>query len=167
MDVIDQLGVALGLASLAGLNLYLTVFATGLALHFNLLELASRFHALEVLSHPLVVSVSGALFFVEFFADKVPWVDSLWDSVHTLIRPVGAVLVALPALGQADPALQVIGALLAGGLAATTHATKASTRLLINASPEPVSNSVASVGSSIRDPDIRIRSLKRTRCGLV
>lgn len=145
MDVIEQLGVALGLASLAGLNLYLTVLVTGLAMRLDLLELADRFHALAALEHPMVLATSGTLFLLEFFADKVPWVDSLWDSIHTIIRPTGAVLIAIPALGQVDPALQVVGALLAGGVAATTHATKASTRLLINTSPEPVSNTAASV----------------------
>ncbi len=145
MGVLEQLGVALGLAGLAGINLYLTVLVTGLAIRLDLLELAGRFHSLEVLGHPAVVATSGTLFLLEFFADKIPWVDSLWDSVHTIIRPTGAVLIAIPALGQVDPALQVVGALLAGGLAATTHATKASTRLLINTSPEPISNATASV----------------------
>lgn len=145
MDVIEQLGVALGLASLAGLNLYLTVLVTGLAIRLDFLELTERFLSLAVLEHPMVLSTAGTLFLLEFFADKVPWVDSLWDSVHTIIRPTGAVLIAIPALGQVDPALQVVGALLAGGIAATTHATKATTRLLINTSPEPVSNVTASV----------------------
>jgi len=145
MDVIEQLGVALGLASLAGLNLYLTVLVTGLALRLDFVALADRFHCLSLLEHPLILATSATLFLLEFFADKVPWVDSLWDSLHTIIRPAGAVLVALPALGEADPVLQVVGALLAGGVAATTHATKASARLLINTSPEPVSNTVASV----------------------
>lgn len=145
MDVIEQLGVALGLASLAGLNLYLTVLVTGLAIRLDFLELTERFLSLAVLEHPMVLSTAGTLFLLEFFADKVPWVDSLWDSVHTIIRPTGAVLIAIPALGQVDPALQMVGALLAGGIAATTHATKATTRLLINTSPEPVSNVTASV----------------------
>jgi len=145
MELLEQLGVALGLASLAGLNLYLTVLATGAAVHFNLLQLGERFVGLEAIGHPAVLAVAGALFLVEFFADKIPWVDSLWDSLHTVIRPVGGILIGLPALGQVEPSLQIVGALLAGGVAATTHATKASTRLVINTSPEPVSNTVASV----------------------
>jgi len=145
MDILEQLGLALGLAGLAGLNLYLTVFVVGLAVRFDFLSLADRFAAMEVLGTPIVLGVAGSLFLVEFFADKVPWVDTFWDTAHTFIRPVGGLLVALPALGNVDPALQVIGALLGGGIAATTHATKASTRVLINTSPEPVSNVTASV----------------------
>jgi hypothetical protein len=145
MDVIETLGVAFGLASLAGINLYLTVLVTGLVLRFELVELAERLQVLSALEHPAVLITSGMLFFVEFFADKIPMVDSLWDGVHTLIRPAGGLLLAAASLGEADPALQIVGALLGGGMAATTHATKATTRMLINTSPEPVSNTVASV----------------------
>lgn len=145
MDVIETLGVAFGVASLAGINLYLTVLVTGLVLRFELVELAERLQVLSALEHPAVLITSGMLFFVEFFADKIPMVDSLWDGVHTLIRPAGGLLLAAASLGEADPALQIVGALLGGGMAATTHATKATTRMLINTSPEPVSNTVASV----------------------
>lgn len=145
MEILQHLGLALGLASLAGVNLYLTVFITGLAIRFDFLQLATRHAELEVLGHPAVLTVAFVLFLLEFFADKIPWVDSLWDSVHTVVRPAGAVLIALPALGQLDPAVEVIGALLAGIAAATTHGAKASTRLIVNASPEPASNVAVSV----------------------
>jgi len=81
MEILEQLGLALGLASLAGVNLYLTVLLSGVLVHFNLLHLADKYQDLAALGHPWVIAVAGALFLVEFFADKVPWVDSLWDSV--------------------------------------------------------------------------------------
>ncbi len=140
MHILDQLGLALGLATLAGVNLYLTVFLTGILVRFDLLHLAGKYQTLEVLGHPVVLAVAGLLFFLEFFADKIPWVDSLWDSVHTVIRPVGGTLLALQVLGEMPPYMQVLAGLLAGGAALTTHSAKAGTRLLINHSPEPFSN---------------------------
>ena len=140
MHILEQLGLALGLASLAGVNLYLTVFLTGLLVRFDLLHLADKYQTLDALGHPAVLGVAGVLFALEFFADKIPWVDSLWDSVHTIIRPVGGTMLALQALGDMPPHLQVMAGLLAGGAALTTHSAKAGTRLLINHSPEPFSN---------------------------
>ena len=140
MQILEQLGVALGLASLAGVNLYLTVLITGLAIRFDWVHLADRYHSLDALGHPAVIGVAAVLFAMQFFADKIPWVDSLWDSVHTIIRPVGATMIALQALGQMPAYMQVVAALCAGGAALTTHGAKAGTRLLINHSPEPVSN---------------------------
>ncbi len=149
MQVLDQLGVALGLATLAGVNLYLTVLLTGLAIRFNFLDLAAHYQNLEMLGHPIVLAVAGVLFVVEFVADKVPWVDSLWDTVHTLIRPVGGVLLSIQALGEMEPYMQVVAGLLAGGAALTTHSAKAGTRLLINHSPEPASNVTMSVTEDV------------------
>ena len=128
------------MASLAGLNLYLTVLITGLAIRFDWVHLADRYQHLDVLGHPGVLAVAAVLFLLEFFADKVPWVDSLWDSVHTIIRPIGGTLLAIQALGDMPPYVQVAAALMAGGAALTTHGAKAGTRLLINHSPEPVTN---------------------------
>jgi Domain of unknown function (DUF4126) len=145
MQLLDQLGVALGLATLAGLNLYLTVLIAGLAVRFHWIELSGAYENLAVLANPWVMGVAGALFLIEFFADKVPWVDSTWDAVHTFVRPAGGIFLALAVLGHMDPTMTVVAALLAGGAALATHGTKASTRLLLNASPEPVSNSVASL----------------------
>ncbi len=140
MEILAQLGVALGLASLAGVNLYLTVLLTGLAIRFDWVHLATQYQSLDVLAHPVVLIVAGLLFLLQFFADKIPWVDSLWDSVHTIIRPVGGTLLALQALGTMPGYVIVAAALLAGGAALTTHSAKAGTRLLINQSPEPVTN---------------------------
>jgi len=140
MSFLEQLGVALGLASLAGLNLYLTVLLTGLAIRFNLLQVAAEYHNLEALSHPAVLAVAAVLFIMEFVADKVPWLDTLWDTVHTFIRPLGGVVLGLQALGEMPMYMQVAAALVAGGAALTTHGVKASSRLVVNHSPEPVSN---------------------------
>lgn len=144
MDILEQLGVALGFATLAGINLYLTTFLAGLAVRFDWLSLASKYEQLEILADPWIIAVSGVLFAIEFFADKIPWVDSTWDILHTIIRPIGGVLLALAALGELDPTISVIAALLAGGTTLTTHLAKAGGRLFINLSPEPVSNIAAS-----------------------
>ena len=149
MHILEQLGVALGLATLAGVNLYLTVFLTGLAVRFDLLHLSQQHQALEVLGHPVVLIVAGLLFAMEFLADKIPWIDSLWDSVHTFIRPVGGVLLGLQALGEMPLYVQVAAALVAGGAALTTHTAKAGTRLAVNHSPEPVSNITLSVAEDV------------------
>lgn len=144
MEFLEQLGVALGFATLAGINLYLTTFVAGLALRFDWLALASKYEQLEVLADPRVIAVAGVLFALEFFADKIPWIDSTWDVVHTFIRPIGGIFLALAALGQLDPTMSVIAGLLAGGTALTTHLAKAGGRMVINLSPEPVSNIAAS-----------------------
>ncbi len=149
MHILEQLGLALGLASLAGLNLYLTVFLTGLLVRFDALHLAAKYQSLEVLGHDWVLIAAGVLYVIEFCADKVPWLDSLWDSIHTLIRPIGGTLLAMQALGDMPPHIEVIGALLAGGAALTTHSAKAGTRLLANHSPEPVSNIALSITEDI------------------
>jgi len=145
MEILQLLGVAIGLASLAGLNLYLTVFLTGLAVRFDWINLAPEYQRLEVLADPLVLAVSGVLFAMEFFADKFPWVDSAWDAVHTAIRPVGAALLAIMVLGESNPVFNVVVGLLAAWLGFTTHALKSTVRLQANASPEPVSNIALSV----------------------
>lgn len=149
MEILEQLGIALGLASLAGVNLYLTVLITGVALRMDWLQLGSQYQQLDVLGHPWVLAVAGVFFVMEFFADKVPWVDSLWDSVHTVIRPVGGTLLALQALGEMPPYLEVVAALVAGGAALTTHSAKAGSRLLINHSPEPFTNVSMSLAEDV------------------
>ncbi len=145
MEIFEHLGAALGLASLAGINLYLTAFVAGLAIRFNWIDLAAAHENLGVLGNEWVLCVAGILMVVEFFADKIPWLDSGWDAVHTLLRPAGGILLGMAALGEMDPKLLAIGGLLSGGASLTMHGAKAGTRLLVNMSPEPVSNSVASV----------------------
>src|SRR6266542_3749587 len=146
MEKLDLLAVALGLACLAGINLYLTVFATGLAIHFHWITLAPAYQSLEVLGNPVIVTIAGILYFLEFFADKIPWFDSAWDAVHTVIRPIGGALLAIQVLGHPSPAFTVIVALLAGGTSLIAHTAKAATRLATNTSPEPFSNIGLSLG---------------------
>lgn len=149
MDILEQLSVALGFATLAGLNLYLTVFLTGLAIRLDWVVLSEKFENLSVLGSDAVLLASGLFFALEFFSDKIPWVDSLWDAVHTLIRPVGGGLLAIAALGTTDPAFEVIIGLLAGGTTLVTHSFKAGTRVLANTSPEPVSNMALSTTEDV------------------
>jgi len=149
VEKIDLLAVALGLAALAGINLYLTVFATGLAIHFHWITLAQQYQSLEILGDPWIISVAGVLYLLEFFADKIPWVDSIWDAVHTVIRPIGGALLAIQVLGHPNPAFTIIVALLAGGTSLIAHTAKAATRLVSNTSPEPFSNIGLSIGEDI------------------
>lgn len=146
MEKLDLLAVALGLAALAGVNLYLTVFATGLAIHFQWITLAPQYQSLEVLGNPWIISIAGVLYFLEFFADKIPWVDSIWDAVHTVIRPIGGALLAIQVLGHPSPAFAVAVVLLAGSTSLVAHIGKAATRLATNTSPEPFSNIGLSLG---------------------
>jgi hypothetical protein len=149
VDRLNLLGVALGLACLAGVNLYLTVFVTGLAINQHWIVLSPAYQSLEVLGNPVIVTIAGVLYFLEFFADKIPWIDSAWDAVHTVIRPIGGALLAIQVLGHSSPALTVIIALLAGSTSLMTHTAKATSRLAANTSPEPFSNIALSLGEDV------------------
>ena len=149
MGKLDLLGVALGLACLAGINLYLTVFATGLAIHFHWITLAPAYQSLEMLGHPVIITIAGILYVLEFFADKIPWVDSAWDAVHTVIRPIGGALLAIQVLGHPSPAFTVMVGLIGGGTSLVTHTAKSATRLASNTSPEPFSNIALSFGEDV------------------
>jgi hypothetical protein len=140
VDQLNLLGVALGLACLAGVNLYLTVFVTGLAIHQHWVVLAPAYRSLETLGNPVIITIAGIFFFLEFFADKIPWIDSAWDAVHTIIRPIGGALLAVQVLGHSTPTFDVVVALLAGGTSLMTHTAKSASRLVANTSPEPFSN---------------------------
>lgn len=143
MEIIQQLALAGGLSWASGLRLYLTVFAVGMLAKLNVVDLPN---ALTILSNPWVLGVSGALSIIEFLADKIPYVDSAWDSIQTFIRIPAGALLAMGAINTSDPMIATVTALLGGSLAGATHATKAGSRALINTSPEPVSNVVASLG---------------------
>lgn len=145
MTLIDQLGIALGLATLAGLNLYLTVLVAGCAVRFHWIELSGDYGQMAVLANPWILGMAGCLFVIQFVADKIPWVDSFWDVIHTVIRPAGAIFLALAVLGKMDPVAVTAAVLLAGTAALSTHGTKAGIRAFLNLSPEPISNGVASV----------------------
>src|SRR5882724_4181070 len=103
VDRLNLLSVALGLACLAGINLYLTVFVTGLAINLHWIVLSPNYQSLEVLGHPWIITIAGIFYFLEFLADKIPWVDSAWDAVHTVIRPIGGALLATQVLGHTSP----------------------------------------------------------------
>jgi Domain of unknown function (DUF4126) len=143
MDPLQSVALAAGLAWGSGIRLYAVLFLAGLMARLGYVELPP---ALGLLAHPAVLGASGFMFFIEFFADKVPGFDSLWDAAHTFIRiPAGALLAAL-ALADQDPALILAAAILGGTLASAVHLTKAGSRALINTSPEPFSNWTASFG---------------------
>ncbi len=143
MEMISQLALAGGLSWASGLRLYLTVFIVGILAKFGYIPLPD---SLDILSNTAVLSVAGALAVVEFLADKIPYVDSAWDSIQTFIRIPAGALLAMGAINSADPIVATVTALLGGSLAGATHATKAGSRALINTSPEPVSNVAASLG---------------------
>lgn len=146
LDLAGLLALAAGLGWASGLRLYTTLFVVGLAGRLGWVVLPPSLHLLE---HPLVLGAAGVMLMVEFFADKIPLLDSVWDTVHTFIRiPAGAALAAL-VFGGHGVEWQTAMALLGGTLAAGTHLTKAGTRAMINASPEPFTNIATSFGEDV------------------
>src|SRR5467141_1763929 len=143
MNLVETLGLALGAGFSSGLNLYATVATLGLLQRYGVIHLPS---SLQVLSHPWVLGIAIALYLVEFLADKIPYFDTIWDAVHTFIRPPAAALLAYAGAGAAPAEWRWGAALLAGGVALTSHGTKASTRAAVNTSPEPFSNWLLSLG---------------------
>ena len=142
MDILANLGVMLGGSWASGVNLYLTVAGLGIMGRLGILSLPGD---LEVISNPFVIAVAILMYAVEFFADKIPLVDSAWDSVHTFIRPLGGAVLSYMAMADIGPVAQIPAALLSGTVAMDSHLTKATTRAAINTSPEPITNSIASV----------------------
>jgi hypothetical protein len=152
MDTLTMLGSAAGLGFLAGIRLYFTVFALGLCIRLGWFEPSDTLQHLSVLSHTPVLIVSGILLVCEFIADKIPWFDTMWDAVHTFIRPIGAAALGIAALGHVDASTSVMIGLLSGGVAFTGHASKAATRVAVNHSPEPFSNWILSIGEDLLVP---------------
>ena len=146
MELVATLGRALGFSFAAGINLYATVALLGLASRFEWVALPD---SLKIFDNDLVIAAALALYVVEFAADKIPWVDSMWDTVHTFIRPVGGALIAVAALGDASPGVEGLVALLGGSVAAGSHLTKTGARVAVNTSPEPVSNWLLSLGEDL------------------
>ena len=142
MSGLETLGFSIGTAFASGLNVYATVAVLGLLQRFHVIDLPP---SLSVLSHPLVIGIAIALYVVEFVADKVPYVDSIWDVVHTFVRPPAAAIMGYAAFGNVPEAWRLAAGLLAGSIALTSHGTKASARAAINTSPEPFSNWIASL----------------------
>lgn len=139
MNAIQLLGSTLGLGLMSGINLYATVLVVGLGIRLGFIVPHPGLDQLGVLANPIVIAVAAILFVVEFLADKIKWIDSVWDAVHTFIRPLGAALIGAAAIGESSPE-SVVVALLCGGVALSGHSTKAGVRLLVNHSPEPFSN---------------------------
>jgi hypothetical protein len=159
MDLISLIGTAASLSLLSGWRVYLCVLATGIAMHFGWIALPEHLKGLQVLSSPWVIGAAGLGVTAEFLADKVAWIDSLWDAVHTAIRPVGGALLALAVVDANDPTWQVVTLLLGGGAALMGHAAKAGSRAVVNASPEPFSNVVVSTGEDVTTTGLLIAAI--------
>ena len=149
MGLAEILGVAGSISLLSGWRLYLTILATGVAMNFGWLPLPEHLQALQILANPWVMGVAAVGTLAEFLADKIAWVDSIWDSVHSIVRPLGGALLALALVDSADPAWQVIAFILGGGGALISHSAKATTRAVVNISPEPYSNAAVSTGEDV------------------
>jgi hypothetical protein len=157
VDVLTALGRTMGFSFAAGLNLYATVAILGLASRFDWVSLPPQF---KVFDNDIVIGLALVLYVVEFIADKVPWFDSLWDAVHTVIRPIGGAVIAVVTLGDASPTMEGLVALLGGTLAAGSHFTKAGTRAVANASPEPFSNWILSLAEDVFVVGLGVLALK-------
>jgi hypothetical protein len=149
MSAVEIIGIAASASLLAGWRLYLVILATGIAMRTGAVPLPEHLAGLQVLANPWVMGIAGLGAFCEFFADKIMWLDSVWDAVHTLVRPVGGALLALAIVDPGDPAMQVIAFILGGGGALLAHGGKAGARAVVNASPEPVSNVAVSTAEDV------------------
>ena len=149
MGPTELIALAASTSLLAGWRLYLVTFVTGLAMHFGWIDLPDKLQALSVLANPWVIGAAGIGTLAEFFADKIQFVDSLWDSVHAFIRPLGGALLSLAIVDSGSTSWQVVSFLLGGGAAMLAHTGKASARAMVNASPEPYSNIAVSTGEDI------------------
>lgn len=146
MELLGSMGRTMGFSFAAGINLYATVAILGLTSRYGWVTLPPQY---QVFDNNWIIGTALVLYAIEFVADKIPWVDSMWDAVHTVIRPVGGAAIAVATLGEESAATETIVALLGGALAATTHFGKAGTRAMANASPEPFSNWFLSIGEDI------------------
>ena len=149
MSAAEIVALAASVSLLAGWRLYLVVFATGLGMKYGWVALPDQLRALDVLASNWIVGIAGVGAIAEFFADKIAWVDSAWDAIHSVIRPLGGAMLSLAIVDSADPTWQVASFLLGGGAAFFAHAGKAGARTLVNASPEPFSNVVVSAGEDV------------------
>ena len=149
MGIMEIIGIAGSVSLLAGWRLYLCIFATGLAMRLDAFPVPEHLASLAVLENPWVMGIAALGAIAEFFADKVMWLDSLWDGVHTVIRPLGGALLALAIFDPSDPTTQVLAFMLGGGASFLAHGGKAGARAVVNTSPEPVSNAMVSTGEDI------------------
>ena len=149
MTPVELIALAASTSLLAGWRLYLVTLITGLGMKIGWIALPDNLHALDVLANNLVLGIAAVGTFMEFFADKIAWVDSAWDTIHSVVRPLGGALLSLAIIDSADPAWQLASFLLGGGAALMAHAGKAGARTLVNASPEPFSNVLVSTGEDV------------------
>jgi len=149
MTPVEIIALAASTSLLAGWRLYLVTFITGLGMKLGWITLPDQLQTLDILANNWVLGVAAIGTFAEFFADKIAWVDSAWDAVHSVIRPLGGALLSLAIVDSAAPAWQDGRFLLGGGAALIAHAGKAGARTLVNASPEPFSNVIVSTGEDI------------------
>ena len=149
MGAVQLIALASTVSLLAGWRLYLVTLAVGLAMKFGWIALPQQLHSLDVLANNWIIGIAAVGTLAEFFADKIAWVDSLWDAIHSVVRPIGGALLSMAIIDGSDPAWQVGSFLLGGGAALLAHAGKAGARALVNASPEPFSNVVLSTGEDI------------------
>lgn len=167
MGIVELLGLAGSVSLIAGWRLYLTVFVTGLAMRLEWISLPDNLQILDAFANPWVLGISALGALAEFFADKILWLDSIWDTVHTAIRPLGGALLALAVVDAGDPAWQVIVFLLGGGAALMSHGAKAGARALVNTSPEPVSNVLVSSGEDIASGGLLVLAFANPVAALV
>lgn len=149
MSAVEIIALAASVSLLAGWRLYLCVLAVGIAMRTGWLDLPAHLQSLDVLANGWVIGIAAVGATAEFFADKIAWVDSAWDTVHTLVRPVGGAVLALALVDTGNPVWQVVTLLLGGGATLLTHGAKATMRAAVNLSPEPVSNVVVSTGEDV------------------
>jgi len=149
MPAAQLIALASTVSLLAGWRLYFVTFIVGLAMKFGWIGLPEQLRALDVLANNWIIGIAGIGALAEFFADKVAWVDSAWDAIHSVVRPLGGALLSMAIIDGADPAWQVSSFLLGGGAALLAHAGKAGARAIVNASPEPFSNVVVSTSEDV------------------
>jgi hypothetical protein len=149
VGAVELVALASTVSLLAGWRIYLVTFATGLAMKFGWIALPDHLATLDVLANNWIIGIAGIGAVAEFFADKIAWVDSAWDAIHSVVRPIGGALLSLAIVDAGDPAWQVGSFLLGGGAAFLAHAGKAGARALVNTSPEPVSNVVVSTAEDV------------------
>ena len=149
MNAVELIALAASVSLLAGWRLYLVVFATGVAMKYGWIALPDQLRALDILANGWIIGIAGLGALAEFFADKIAWVDSAWDALHSFVRPLGGALLSLAIVDAGDPAWQVGSFLLGGGAAFLAHAGKAGARTLVNTSPEPLSNIAVSTAEDV------------------
>lgn len=149
MTAVEVIALAASFSLLSGWRLYFTIMVTGLAMRFDVIALPDQLAMLDALANPWVIGAAVVGFIAELLADKIAWLDSIWDGVHTLIRPVGGALIALAIIDPGQPEWQIVTFLLGGGAALLSHGVKASTRAVVNTSPEPFTNVALSASEDV------------------